>query len=243
MQEQDPLQYIIKTLENKSCVKQKAFRNLLQLFHGLEDAASRLVKEIIKKSEGVDDDIQIAVLPISDHEFHVRVAGDLLVFIMHTNIITFDKEHAVAKTPYVAANANRKYFGQIMVYNFMADSIKYNRENDPGYLVSRILVNYENHFFLEGEGKLGFLYKDVSEKPLQPMDLDVLVKLAVTVAIEHDLVSPPYPKVKYLTLGQKNNKTQLMGSGTKIGFTMSYQQKTSSQGNSSFITGEANRTE
>jgi hypothetical protein len=49
------------------------------------------------------------------------------------------------------------------------------------------------------------------------------VKIALQVAIENDLMAPPFPDVQFITLYQKNEKTQELGAGQKIGFKMSYQ--------------------
>jgi hypothetical protein len=113
-----------------------------------------------------------------------------------------------------------------MVYNFMSDSIKYNRINDPGYLLARLLVNHDGRYIVEGEGKLGIVYSRISPSPITESDLNILVKLVLTLAIENDLMAPAYTDVKYITLYQKLEKTQELGAGQKIGFRMSYQGKT-----------------
>lgn len=126
------------------------------------------------------------------------------------------------KEPYIRENEINRYFGQIMIYNFMSDSLKYNRVNDPGYLLARLLVNHEGRYVVEGEGKLGVVYSHISQAPITESDLNVLIKIALTLAIENDLMAPPYPQVKFITLFQKMEKTQEMGAGQKIGFRMSY---------------------
>ena len=80
---------------------------------------------------------------INDMEFHIRFSGDLLVFVMHSNIVTFPDDYGPMPSKYVEEDFRRRFFGHIMAYNFMADSIKYQRLNDPGYLVGRLLVNIE----------------------------------------------------------------------------------------------------
>ncbi len=129
------------------------------------------------------------------------------------------------KEPYIAENEVNRYFGQIMIYNFMSDSLKFNRVNDPGYLLARILINHEGRYVIEGEGRLSTLFNKISEQPINEAELNILVKLALTIAIENDLMAPPYPQVKFITLYQKLEKTQELGAGQKIGFQMSYQNK------------------
>ena len=48
---------------------------------------------------------------------------------------------------------------------------------------------------------------------------------AKQIAIENDLMAPPYPQLKFITLCQKMEKTQELGLGQKIGFQLSHQDK------------------
>jgi hypothetical protein len=219
----DPLEYIQHLLESKSTAKQVTYKNLLNAFGSLAKESKRIIDELKKKIRPGDEDVTVDFKVVNEHEFHVKLAGDLLVFVLHTNVVTFADEHAVMKTEYIREKEINRYFGQIMIYNFMADSVKYNRINDPGYLLARILINHENRFLVEGEGQLGFLFGNISAQSLSETELNQMVKIALQIAIENDLMAPPYPDVQFITLYQKNEKTQELGAGQKIGFKMSYQ--------------------
>ncbi len=223
MSQQDPLDYIQQLLESKSTAKQITYKNLLQAFQHLSAESQRIVNELKKKAKPGDDDVTVEFMPVHEHEFDVKLAGDLLVFVLHTNIVTFDETHPVMHDPYVGQQDINRYFGQIMIYNFMADSVKFNRVNDPGYLLARLLINHEGRFVIEGGGRLAEISNKISTAPISDQELNVLVKLAMTIAIENDLMAPPFPQVQFITLMQKNEKTQEMGGGQKIGFKMSYQ--------------------
>ena len=222
---QNPMEHIAELLETKSCVKQETYRNLQDVFKSLMIAADNVIREVNSKIKKRDKDITLAVTSISDNEFHLKVAGDLLVFFMHTNIIMLDKKHSLNKSKYVTDNPMRKYLGQINVYNFMADSLKYNRINDPGYLISRLFVNCEKHFLIEGDGQLNYMLEDVSSQPITSTDISVFVQLVISQAIDSDLITSPFPAIRTITLNQKNEKSQALGGGYKIGFQMSYQQE------------------
>ncbi len=222
--QQDPIENIIQHIKDKAVVKQQTYKHLLSAFDMIKKRATELVDEINGRITEVDKDVTVTIEEVSPHEFQMKVAGDVLVFVLHTNIVTFEDDHAIVKSEYTAENINRRYFGQIMVYNFMADSIKYSRLNDAGYLVARLLINYENHFFVEGEGQLGFLFQEVSEKAISLMDLDVLIKLSITEAAQSDLVTLPFQKIKHISLKHKMDKSNQMGAGEKIGFRMSYEE-------------------
>ena len=220
---QDPTENIAEILLTKSTTKQRTYRNICKAFKQLEEEAKILIDTIAAKTTERDEDIKLEVIPVGDQEFHIQIAGDLLVFILHTNIITLSEEYEYNKTSYVAEQPLRKYLGQINVYNFMSDSFEFNRLNDPGYLLARLLVNYENHFIVEGDRQIGFMFESVSGKPLEKTDLDILIKLIIAQAAENDLIAPPFPKIRKITVREKIEKTQSLGAGNKIGFQMSNQ--------------------
>lgn len=223
--ELDPLDNIQRMLESKSAAKQITFRKLLGAFETLSKESKRVVSELKKKIKPGDQDVTVDFVKINDHEFQVKLAGDMLIFVLHTNIVTFEETHDVMKDPYIQKQEINRYFGQIMIYNFMSDSIKFHRINDPGYLLARLLINHDGRYIIEGEGKLGVVFSHISEAEITEHDLNILVKLALTLAIENDLMAPPYPQVKFITLYQKLEKTQELGAGQKIGFRMSYHGK------------------
>ena len=49
------------------------------------------------------------------HEFKLRFAGDVLIFLMHTNIFEFPRDHEVMKTPYIREDQTRSYCGVIHI--------------------------------------------------------------------------------------------------------------------------------
>lgn len=224
----DPLDQIQQLLESKSSAKQVTYKNLLFSFDLLAKESKRIITALKKRVKPGDEDVTVDFKLINEHEFHVKLAGDLLVFVLHTNVVTFAEDHPLMRSDYIKEKEINRYFGQIMIYNFMSDSIKYNRMNDPGYLLARILINHENRFLVEGEGPLGFLYNTISPAAIAENDLNTIVKQSLKIAIENDLMAPPFPDVRFITVYQKNEKTQELGAGQKIGFKMSYQGSTNS---------------
>ncbi len=220
----DPIEHILQLLDSKSKAKQITYKNLLASFQVLAKESKAIVGELNKKAKP-GEDVTIDFKIINENEFQVKLAGDLLVFVLHTNVVTFEESHPVMADPYIKLNEVNRYFGQIMIYNFMADSLKFNRINDPGYLVARLLVNHEGRYVIEGEGRLAPIANKISAEPITENELAILVKLALTIAIENDLMAPPFPQVRFITLFQKLEQTQELGAGQKIGFRMSYQNK------------------
>ena len=156
-------------------------------------------------------------------EFHIRFSGDLLVFVMHSNIVTFPDDYGPMLSKYVEQDFRRRFFGHIMAYNFMADSIKYQRLNDPGYLVGRLLVNIENHYFLEGVQQLDLPDNDMSDNPVKPEAMRLFVESAMIAAVNNDLIAPPLPEIQKISVKQKLENQQV-SRGSKVGFSFSSEQ-------------------
>lgn len=223
--EQDPIEYIKFMLESKSTAKQTTFKHLEEAFSVLCHESKWVINELNKQANPADEDVTLHFKKINKHEFQLKLAGDVLIFVMHTNIVTFDDEHPVIKSQYVSSNEVNRYFGQINIYNFMFDSLRYNRGHDPGYLIGRLMVNHENRFFMEGEPPFVQNFGDISEGEVTKENLQLIVKLSLKIAIRNDLIAPPYNKVRSVTLNQKIEHAPQLGGGQKIGFRMSYENR------------------
>src|SRR5688500_16549495 len=187
--------------------------------------AKSVVEELNRRAKPTDKDVTVEFNYVSDQEFDVKLAGDMLIFVMNTNVVTLEESHPIMKEEYIRENEVNRYFGQIMVYNFMAESLKHHRNNDPGYLLARLMVNHENRFFIEGEKELEE-YNNISQQPVSDEDLKQVIKIVLKMAIENDLVAPSFTEVKSITLSQKRDHTLELGGAQKIGFRMSYEHKT-----------------
>ena len=70
---------------------------------------------------------------------------------------------------------------------------------------------------------MSFLYGNVSPEPLNANTLQHLIVLLIQVAIDQDLVIPPFDNIRLISLEQMDLHMQSMGGGNKIGFQMSYE--------------------
>jgi hypothetical protein len=75
------LERIHHLLESKSTAKQITYKNLLTAFSLLAVESRRIVDELKEKPASADQDVTVDFYWINEHEFHVKLAGDLLVFV------------------------------------------------------------------------------------------------------------------------------------------------------------------
>lgn len=217
--EKGAIDSIVAQLKTKACLKQKNFGNIKKVFKTLKKEANDIVTDLNEKIGDLES-IELAVKEINESEFHIKFSGDLLVFIMQTNIITFPPEYTVMQSDYIREDKFRGYFGNIMIYNFMADTLRYNRMDDPGYLIARLLVNHENHFYVEGVRQLNFLFTDITHNVLSKEWLRLLIEKCMSAAMDIDLIGTRYPEIAKVVRYEKINKNNLEGNSQKIGFQM-----------------------
>ena len=211
---------IIETLNEKSILKQKVFDNTLESFFMLKDVLRTLSKEINTSLFGADSRIRLEYTDRSNFDAQLKVAGDILLFSMHSNIFQFDREHPAWKTPYIQKNKYNAYSGIINIYNFLADSFRYSRSEDLGYLIARIFINHEKQYFVEGKRQMGMLFTNYGNEEISKQSLELVISTAIQYCLEFDLLVPPYDAIKIATVGQVEAKIQhsRMITGKRLGF-------------------------
>ncbi len=211
---------IISTLTSKSMLKQQIFDNTCAGFKLLKQELFRITEDLNGKLANRDPRIQLSFSDHGEFAAELKVAGDLLIFSMHSNIFQFDRDHEIWKTDYIKEDASASYSGVINLYNFLADSFKYNRSEDLGYLVARIFINKNNHFFVQGKRQSGFNYTTLGANVLDQHYIREIVKASVQYCLDFDLLVPPYDAVKLISVGQihQNISDAKQQTGKRLGF-------------------------
>jgi hypothetical protein len=143
----------------------------------------------------------------TDNEFEIRFGSDILIFMMHTNVFEFSRYHEVMKLPYILQDKDRSFSGMINIYNFLTDSFDYKRDYDIGYLIGRVFVNKENHYFVEGKREVGLLYSNFNTSIINKESVESIVKSSMEYANNFDLLTPPFDEVKEISVGEIKSTT------------------------------------
>lgn len=220
MNYEEPKKSLLDIIKVKSLLKQKVFDNTLNAYKNLKAVQERLAKNYNEALGSLDDRVKLQFSQRGEFENELKVAGDLLIFSMHSNIFEFNREHHIWNLPYVKDNVINSYCGIINIYNFLSDSFKYNRLNDLGYLISRIFINHENHFFVEGKRQSDFSFKNFHNQVINNENLATVVHRAIQYSLEFDLLVPPYDEVKIASVAQMHQKIvdSRMKTGKRLGF-------------------------
>jgi hypothetical protein len=199
---------ILMLLNVKSILKQHIYENTLSVFNTLKEVLSELTATYNYEMNNPDTRIKLEYSDKGTFDAQMKIAGDLLVFSMHTNIFQFDRDHAVWKTSYVSNDHLTAYCGIINIFNFLNDSFKYNRLDDLGYLIARIFINKDMCYFVEGKRQLGFLYNNFGREKINREVITKIVNTAASYSLEFDLLVPPYDTVKIISVEQMIQKIE-----------------------------------
>ena len=187
----------------KTNLKQEVYRKAVSSFALLKEVLKELADDYrVKLKDKVDDSVLPVYQEKGPFEAEFRLGGDMLIFSMHSNVFVFNREHPIWKLDYIKANPLNSYCGVFNIYNFLTDSFKYNRMEDLGYLIARIFINHENHFFVEGKRQSTELVKDFESDEMSKKYMKEIIETAVQYAIDFDLLVPPYDQVKIVTVEQ-----------------------------------------
>lgn len=210
---------VCEKLRDKAVLKQHVYKVTQNAFSLIQNKLEAFAQHLHNK---ITDHPEVVVeyKKASPFESEIKFSGDTLMFTMHSNIFSFEPGYAVHNKEYVKQDPSRAYCGMIEIYNFLADSFKYNRMMDTGYLIARIFINKEGHFFVEGEEQLGFLYQDFENLVLNEDVVDLLIEKVMEYAIDFDLWAPKYQDVKVITVGQKIQQAASLNhkTGKRVGF-------------------------
>ncbi len=211
---------IINTLSEKTSVKYEALAQTQHAFKLLNEALRDVVEEYNKS---LAPNVLLEATSKGKFETEFKMDEDLLIFSMYSHIFEFSREHHIWKNSYVKENKWSTYCGIINIYNFLTDSFKFRRTEDHGYLIARIFVNRDLHYFVEGKRQLGFLYNDFGNSVISKKDLIKIVNSAILYSLEFDLLVPHYDNVKILSVAQIEEKIKnaRILTGKRLGFNFS----------------------
>ncbi|MBR1798838.1 MAG: hypothetical protein IJ761_02930 [Bacteroidales bacterium] len=205
---------------SKSELKQEVYRTTKEAFELFRSTTRQLYTMFKEQCAAEGRKVAFDFTDRGDFEFEIKFAGDILLFTMHTNVFEFSRDHQVMKSAYIRDDNSRSYCGVIHIYNFLADSFAYQRDNDLGYMIGRVFVNRENHYFIEGKRELGMLYTNFNTAVLDPAAVQNIVESAIEYTTNFDLLTPPFDEVKLVSVGEMrtNFDKKSLVTGKRLGF-------------------------
>ena len=216
---------IINILNEKASTKQDVYRKTQEIFIDLQKVLKQKANRIFKEIKEKDKNIEVSFSSKGKFEAQIKFSGETLLFHMHSNIFTLPNNHSLYKTKYIKEDSLRTFFGVIHVYNFLSDSLKYNRVNDSGFLISRIFINKDLQFFVEGDQEIGYLFNDFLKQKINNEYLNKIIDVLMIHALDDDLVAPEFNRVREIYVHQilDMNSNQKIKTSKRLGYKFSFE--------------------
>lgn len=194
-----------KLVIEKSEFKQNVYNAAKETFEMFRQSTRQTIEQLTQESKSRGSQVRFVFEDRGDFEFEAQFGADVLVFVLHTNVFEFSRNHEVMRSAYIREDSKRSYCGIIQIYNFLADSFTYQRDNDLGYMIGRVFVNYEKHYFIEGKRELGMLYNNFNTSLITSESVQGIVESAFEYTTNFDLLTPPYDEGKVISVGEMRN--------------------------------------
>lgn len=211
---------LYRLLTKKSAAKVEVFNHMKTVMSLWKEVLEELAGELSTNVCGENEDIVIEYLDVSTFEAKLRASGDILFSYVHTNVFALDESHYLHQHSYLKKNELEGYFGTLNLYYFLGDSIKYNRLNDNGILIARVMVNKSGLFFVEGIRAFGEFDRFDHKRPLTRERMKVLAEMALKHMLDIDLTLPPRQHAQLLSVGDIQSLRQELRFNTtqRLGF-------------------------
>ena len=102
---------ILKMLRTKSSMKQDVYALTVDLFKSLKTAVQEIGTDLNDAIQDADKRITVKYTDKGEMACELKVAGDTIIFHMHTNVFKLDQTHSLWKTSYLTDDELRGYFG------------------------------------------------------------------------------------------------------------------------------------
>ncbi|MCC6385597.1 MAG: hypothetical protein LC117_07105 [Bacteroidia bacterium] len=211
---------IIELIKVKGLANQQAFTNCRQFFDMIKTELKETEQFLRSSIVATEPTIHIEFEDKGRLEVRFRFANDVLLFFMHTTAVTLDINNPLLKSGYIKEKPSRAMCGLVYVYNFLNDTLKYNRVQDAGELVARIYVNTDNHFMMEGKRQLGIIYNDLTSHIVNPESVKRIIQQLIIHVLEVDPVAQPFdsqPMVSLQQIIETSSPAEII-SGRRFGF-------------------------
>jgi hypothetical protein len=211
---------LFEALEKKATLKQNVFNNTLETFKLFHASSEQIVKGFQKHKRNTKAQIAFECKKKGEFEFELKFAGDVLIFLMHSNVFEIPRNHQLMQTSYLKEDNERSFCGIINIYNFLSDSFKYKRINDVGYLIGRVFINKDKHYFIEGKREMGLLYNNFNTAEMGEKPAHEIVDSAIHYTLNFDLLTPPFKDVQEIPVYdiQTTLDNITLKTGKRLGF-------------------------
>ena len=215
-----PFQHILRSLSEKATVKLDVGQNAEWAFSLIRAALKKIESDVAAEAQSIDKRISVKYVERGPLDVEFRISDDIIIFSMHTDAFTFPDGHPLWKHSGMRAEHGKGYFGMISIYNFLTDSVKFNRVNDQGVLIARVFIDKNRHFFMEGKKQLSTLFNDPGQVLFNEEHARSVAEHLIAHCLDFDIIAPPFDQVRIISVQEMIEKSlsSIVSTGKRLGF-------------------------
>jgi len=215
---------LVDFIKEKSSLKQDVYARVKQSFELFRHQLANSIEECEGEVCELDSRVKFSFRKKGEFEAEVIFGGDALVFHQHSNVFQFEQSNSLWKSSYIKNDPTRAYVGVINVYNFLADSLRFSRKDDIGYLIARIFVNKDGNYLVQGKGDIGVKHNDFANSVLDPDKVLDIIESCIRFSLNFDLLVPPYEAVQSISVNDITTVQEqiTVATGKRLGFKFSF---------------------
>ncbi len=211
---------LLSVMREKGTLKQEVYHRTLGIFNQFRKECELFVSVNKRSMNSGPHPLLFEFSERGTFEFQLKFGSDILIFFMHSNVFEIPRDHLVMKSGYIREDKSRSYCGIIHIFNFLADSFRYNRTSDVGYCIGRIFVNREGHYFTEGKREIGLIYNNFAEHVLDRKAIGTILRSSILYTLNFDLLTPPFDTIREVTVAEMQTTLDAISvsTGKRLGF-------------------------
>lgn len=192
---------IINSIRAKSETEKNIQENLKKFYNLLKKVLNSIVEEYNKELQK-NTSANFFELKQGTSHFELYFGEDVVIFVFKDYVFKIDESQSIWAHSYLQNNPLNAYVGIVDIYNFLKYSYNEDRSDDLGYLVGRILINRENHFYVEGKRQLAFLYNDLSKQLVDEQIITRVVESVILYCLTFEMLVPNYEDISVINIEQ-----------------------------------------
>ncbi len=213
---------LINSLKIKADLFKTIEQNTKDCMQQFSEVAKTFGEEYCLVTEQKTEDARVCFRQKNQFTFSIQFNEDLLIFVMRPDVFEFPRDHEVMRSTYIKEDKNRSYCGMIQIYNFLSESFKYKRTNDLGYMIGRILINKDGHYFVEGKKELAQILNNFSKNQFAKETAEEIFECSLKYTLNFDMLLPDYELHKVISVNDilyLEDQVMTFTTAKRLGFT------------------------
>lgn len=190
---------IIKESIQRNNVKETALINGNNLFAIFETVFRQLTIE-----NSFSDIFKSKLLKVTSNEIQFQFGNEVIIALIHPQSINAAGVIQANSEKYIKENALRTICSMVLIYSFRLHALEKSEAESNGFLLARIFINADNHFFVESHQPQPFLWNQIGDNEVKQESVKQILSNCLHLSQQIQLYAPSYSDISVINLSDKD---------------------------------------